>query len=62
MISQKELFLRAYKKENNLNPDVNLPISALHKIIPIKKIKSYIPRNINVATRYGDMKIANKES
>jgi hypothetical protein len=61
MISNKELFLRAYKKENNLNPDVNLPISALHKI-PIKKIKSYIPRNINVATRYGDMKIANKES
>jgi hypothetical protein len=61
MISQKELFLRAYKKQNNLNPDITLPSSSLRKIVPIKKIKSYSPRNINVATRYGDMKIANKE-
>ena len=62
MISNKELFLRAYKKENNINPDITLPSSSHRKIVPIKQIKSYSPRNINIATRYGDMKIANKES
>ena len=60
MISNKDLFLRTYKKQQNMNPDIHLPASdTVLKKIPFKKIKTYKPRKVTVATRYGDTKIQN---
>jgi hypothetical protein len=56
MISNKELFLRTYKKQQNMNPDIYLPPSTSLKKIPFKKVKTYQPRKVTVNTRYGEMK------
>lgn len=59
MISNKELFLRTYKKQQNMNPDIYLPpseTSPILKKIPFKKVKTYQPRKVTVNTRYGEMK------
>jgi hypothetical protein len=60
MISNKELFLRSYKKQQNLNPDIFLPPSEnFLKRIPLTKVKIYKPRKVTVNTRYGEVSIKN---
>lgn len=60
MISNKELFLRTYKRQQNMNPDISLPSSEkISKFNFHTKLKIYKPRKISVTSRYGDMKIEN---
>jgi hypothetical protein len=59
MISTKELSLRAYKRSIN-EEDKILPRTEDCPFYKKKICKPYIPRNVEVNTRYGEMKIKHK--
>lgn len=61
MISNKELFMRTYKRQQNINPDIHLPSSEkVSKFNFHTKLKAKKPRRIIITSRYGDMKVDNK--
>lgn len=57
MISTKELSLRAYKRSINQEDRILPRIKNPNKI---RICKPYIPRNVEVNTKYGEMKIKHK--
>ena len=52
MISNKELFLRAYKRQQGLNPDIKLQDSQTAKS-PVRHVKKRMPKTLWIKTRYG---------